>query len=93
MGPSLNVLDPGFNLHLRADQLAEVWLVKKPTRHGMAVSIEAFDAEGMIIVQIFGQRSPGNERSQPAPEDASGPLPGTERWVALTGSLGAAFGA
>ncbi|PTX03987.1 hemin-degrading factor [Pararhodobacter aggregans] len=92
MGPWLNVLDPGFNLHLRADKIAEVWLVRKPTKHGMAVSIEFFDADGMVIAQIFGQRAPGNERSEPAPEDNSGPLPGTEGWVALTDTLAQTHG-
>lgn len=61
MGPWLNVLDPGFNLHLRADHVAEVWLVNKPTRHGGAISVEAFDAEGGLILQIFGKRDPDTE--------------------------------
>lgn len=54
MGPWLNVLDPGFNLHLRLDHVAEVWAVDKPTRRGPAVSVEAFDADGMLIFQAFG---------------------------------------
>lgn len=54
MGPWLNVLDPRFNLHLRGDHIAEVWAVRKATRAGDALSIEAFDAEGMLITQIFG---------------------------------------
>jgi putative hemin transport protein len=57
MGPWLNVMDPRFNLHLRTDHVAEVWRVEKPTRHGPALSVEAFDAEGQLICQIFGQRS------------------------------------
>lgn len=52
-GPWLNVLDPGFNLHLRLDHVAEVWAVDKPTRRGAAISVEAFDAEGGLIFQIF----------------------------------------
>lgn len=56
MGPWLNVLDPEFNLHLRADHVAEVYVVDKPTKRGAAVSIEAFDAAGMLIFQCFGQR-------------------------------------
>lgn len=56
MGPWINVLDPRFNLHLRADHLAEVWLVDKPTRHGAILSVEGFDAEGSLILQIFGSR-------------------------------------
>ncbi|NHB77501.1 hemin-degrading factor [Rhodobacter calidifons] len=56
MGPWQNVMDPRFNLHLRLDHIAEVWRVAKPTRRGDAISVEAFDAEGRHILQIFGQR-------------------------------------
>ncbi|WP_434290617.1 hemin-degrading factor [Celeribacter sp. SCSIO 80788] len=56
MGPWLNVLDPRFNLHLRGDHLAEVYVVDKPTKRGPAVSLEAFDADGGLIFQCFGQR-------------------------------------
>lgn len=58
MGPWINVLDLRFNLHLRTDHIAEVWHVLKPTRDGMAHSVEAFDSEGALIVQIFGKRAP-----------------------------------
>lgn len=54
MGPWQNILDPGFDMHLRLDHIAEVWAVSKPTKRGPAVSIEAFDAEGMVIFQAFG---------------------------------------
>lgn len=54
MGPWLNVLDARFNLHLRSDHIAEVWQVTKSTRRGDAVSVEAFDKDGMLIVQLFG---------------------------------------
>lgn len=54
MGPWLNVLDPGFDLHLRTDHIAEVWQVTKSTRRGDAISVEAFDRDGMLITQIFG---------------------------------------
>lgn len=54
MGPWLNVLDPRFNLHLRNDQIAEVWQATKSTRRGDAVSVEAFDKVGMLILQVFG---------------------------------------
>jgi putative hemin transport protein len=56
MGPWQNVLDPRFNLHLRADHVAEVWRVWKPTQRGPAISVEAFDAEGRLILQCFGKR-------------------------------------
>jgi putative hemin transport protein len=58
MGPWLNVMDPGFNLHLREDRVAEVWLVEKPTRRGPALSVEAFAADGALILQVFGYRKP-----------------------------------
>lgn len=57
MGPWQNVLDAGFNLHLRADHVTEVWAVNKPTKRGMARSIEAFDAEGGLIFQVFGRNT------------------------------------
>ncbi|WP_316840471.1 hemin-degrading factor [Pedobacter gandavensis] len=58
-GPWFNVLDPDFNLHLRMDAIASIWLVKKPTKDGIVTSIEVFDDKGEIIVQFFGKRKPG----------------------------------
>ena len=57
MGPWQNILDPGFDLHLRLDHIAEVWAVTKPTQRGDAVSVEAFDADGALILQVFGRRA------------------------------------
>lgn len=71
MGPWINVMDPRFNLHLRADRIAEAWLVNKPTKRGPAISVEAFDDRGEVILQIFGYR-------KDAPPDA---------WNALTEGL------
>ena len=56
MGPWINVMDARFNLHLRADRIAEVYRVWKPTRTGDVYSVEAFDARGELILQIFGYR-------------------------------------
>ena len=56
MGPWQNVMDPGFNLHLRRDHIHEVWAVEKQTRAGPTTSVEAFDAEGGLIFQVFGLR-------------------------------------
>lgn len=71
MGPWINVMDPRFNLHLRADRLAEVYRVWKPTRTGDVFSVEAFAADGDLILQIFGYR-----KNTPA-----------EPWNALTEAL------
>ena len=65
MGPWQNVMDPRFNLHLRRDHIAEVWAVEKPTQRGPAVSVEAFDAQGMLIFQVFGLGKEGRD-SRPA---------------------------
>lgn len=54
MGPWFNVLDPGFDMHLRKDHIAEVYAVTKATRRGDAVSVDAFDADGGLILQMFG---------------------------------------
>ncbi|MBB6125987.1 hemin-degrading factor [Mucilaginibacter lappiensis] len=59
MGPWFNVLDPEFNLHLREDFVAEVWHVIKPSTDGDVNSIELYDADGEMILQMFGKRKPG----------------------------------
>jgi len=59
MGPWINVLDDGFNLHLRRDAIHESWLVTKPTDDGPVTSIELFDARGGLIAMFFGERKPG----------------------------------
>ena len=73
MGPWINVLDPGFNLHLREDLVAQAWLVKKPTADGIVTSVEIFDAAGEQIAYFFGKRKPG--------------IPETAGWRALAESL------
>lgn len=59
MGAWLNVLDQGFNLHLRQDHIASSWIVKKPTVDGLVTSLELFDAQGDTIAMFFGERKPG----------------------------------
>jgi putative hemin transport protein len=59
VGPWLNVMDPGFNLHLRSDLIASAWIVRKPTTDGLVTSLELFDAEGETIAMFFGERKPG----------------------------------
>lgn len=59
MGPWFNVLDPGFNLHLREDRIASAWVVRKPTADGIITSLELFDADDELIATLFGKRKPG----------------------------------
>ncbi|WP_234567162.1 hemin-degrading factor [Rhodohalobacter sp. 614A] len=69
----LNVLDPGFNLHLREDHIAESFIVEKPTEDGIVTSLEIFDEEGNAITTFFGARKPGK--------------PELDSWRAITNQL------
>jgi putative hemin transport protein len=60
MGPWLNIMDPTFHLHLRADHITEAWAVRKPTKDGHVTSLEAYGADGEMIIQFFGKRKEGN---------------------------------
>lgn len=55
----LNVLDPGFNLHLREDLIASAWIVEKPGDFGTVTSLEVFDGDGGLMAMFFGARKPG----------------------------------
>jgi putative hemin transport protein len=59
MGPWLNILDPGFNLHLRLDEVAHAFVVWKPQADAAVHSVELFAADGTLICQLFGERKPG----------------------------------
>jgi len=53
----LNVLDPGFDLHVRDGSIHSAWVVTKPTRHGAVRSLECYSAEGDTVLQLFGKRT------------------------------------
>jgi putative hemin transport protein len=55
----LNVLDAEFNLHLQTRGVTELWRVRKPSSDGIITSWEAFDAQGELVLQLFGARKPG----------------------------------
>jgi putative hemin transport protein len=69
----LNVLDPDFNMHLKADDVCSAWIVRKPTTDGDVTSVELFDQSGSLIAQFFGLRKPG--------------IPEREGWRILVNSL------
>ena len=73
LGEWLNVFDPGFNLHLRTDLIADAWVVRKPGDCGPLGSLELLDANGDSIVTFFGERQPGH--------------PARPEWTALLASL------
>lgn len=58
-GPWFNVLDPDFNLHLREEAINSVYVVKKNSVDGTITSLEVFDKNGEMLVQLFGKRKPG----------------------------------
>jgi putative hemin transport protein len=60
----LNVLDPGFNLHVRPEAIATSWIVRKPTVDGTVSALECYDTRGRLVVQLFGKRLEG----QPSPD-------------------------
>ena len=64
MGPWLNVLDETFHLHLRTDHIAEVWALRRPIREGPLTTIDAYDAQGQLIIQFFGERHEGEDERQ-----------------------------
>ncbi|WP_028239852.1 hemin-degrading factor [Stutzerimonas azotifigens] len=58
-GEWFNVLDDEFNLHLKTAAVSELWRVRKPSSDGIVTSWEAFDADGELVLQLFGARKPG----------------------------------
>lgn len=59
MEPWFNVLDPGFNLHVREDAIHEAWVVRKPTSDGVLTSVELYDSKGFGFLTLFGVRKSG----------------------------------
>ena len=62
-GNWLNVLDPGFNLHVREDEIDSAWIVRKMTNDGFVTSLELYDAAGKNIALLFGKRKPEQTES------------------------------
>ena len=54
-----NVLDPGFNLHVKYKEIASSWIVKKPVETGEVHSLECFNASGDALCYIFSKRKEG----------------------------------
>ncbi|WP_323751748.1 hemin-degrading factor [Marinobacter sp.] len=63
-GPWMNVLDPSFNLHVNTAQITSWWLVRRPSSDGTITSVEAFNANGELVLTVFGERKPGIPESE-----------------------------
>ena len=68
----INVLDAGFNLHLREDMICNAWIVQKPTDDGVVTSVEVFDGQGELMAMFFGSRKPGTSEQQAWRDIAAG---------------------
>lgn len=55
----LNLFGHHFTLHLDDAAIANVWRVFKPNRDGGVTSLEAFDAEGELVLQLYAERQEG----------------------------------
>ena len=64
MGPWINVLDPGFDLHVRTDRIATAWVVRKPTSDGVITALELYDSGGEQIALCVGKRKPGQQENE-----------------------------
>lgn len=56
----LNLFGEQFTLHLNDTAIDQVWQVSKPNREGGVTSIEAFDNEGSLVLQIYAERREGS---------------------------------
>ena len=59
-----NILDPGFNLHVKYKDIASTWIVKKPVETGEVHSIECFDNKGNVLSYLFSKRKEGEHESE-----------------------------
>ncbi|WP_249977010.1 ChuX/HutX family heme-like substrate-binding protein [Vreelandella olivaria] len=55
----LNLFGEHFTLHLNDTAIDQIWQVNKPNRDGGVTSVEAFDAEGSLALQIYAERQEG----------------------------------
>lgn len=71
-GDWYNVMDPGFNLHVRETGIDAAWIVRKPTEDGIVTSLELYDEDGGNILMMFGARKPGKPELEAWRELADG---------------------
>jgi len=59
-----NVMDDNFNMHLDTSLIDAIRLVRKPTTDGIVTSLELFDQNRELALQIFGFRKPGSPENE-----------------------------
>lgn len=73
-GPWFNILDPSFNLHLRTEGIGDIWLIRKPTKHGFITSIDVLDKNGMEFLLITENKNLEKTESQEWKDIYNSPL-------------------
>jgi len=62
-GPWMNVLDKRFSLHANTHGICDWYVVRRPSADGMVTSVEGYNAQGDIVITLFGKRKPGQPES------------------------------
>jgi len=58
-GRWLNILNEDFNLHINTHRLTQAWVIRKPQQGGPMTSLEFFDDDGHLALQISIARKEG----------------------------------
>ncbi|SFC02002.1 putative hemin transport protein [Marinospirillum celere] len=60
----LNLFEPNFTLHADPSTFAHAFVTRKPQSGGWVTSLEIFDSEGRILLQMYGRRDEGEPEQQ-----------------------------
>lgn len=55
----LNIFEENFTLHANPETFAHAFVVRKPQNPGWVTSLEIFDRQGQLLLQMFGRRDEG----------------------------------
>jgi len=62
-GRWFNILNEDFNLHINTHRLTQAWVVRKPHQGGPVTSVEFFDGNDHLALQISIERKEGTPES------------------------------
>ncbi|NKD55366.1 MULTISPECIES: hemin-degrading factor [unclassified Haematospirillum] len=78
----LNIMDPDFNLHVRSEEIAGTWVVRKPSINGIITTLELYDTQGRNVAILCGKRH-GQEPEREDWRAIVKSLPGHDRHAAV----------
>ena len=61
----LKIMNNGFRLLLREEDIDSIWVAKKPTTDGIVTSLELFNRQGVQIASFLSKKS----RGEPEPRE------------------------